>query len=136
MIEFANTQPPSVISGGIISARLATRDIFSDYESYSVVGWDGDDADSIGQDALRSARFLNGMLPRGSLPDIAPGTSGTIDFEWRGQAHSQIRYLFISVGPGARVSVQSINQLGRPMTNVYNSVQSAWPEIVSLTQQL
>ena len=94
--------PPEVVGGhGRFSDPVV--DQFAHYRDYAHDGWDGDAAIAISRDAVDAARRLHAQLPRGlERPDIAPGTDGTIGFQWR-FARPGGRYIkiFIEVGPGA-----------------------------------
>ena len=60
------------------------EDIFTEYESYNIRGWDGYDADPISSRTVETARSLNRLIPLTVRnPDVAPGPDGTIGFEWR-----------------------------------------------------
>jgi hypothetical protein len=77
-----------------------TNDPLRGYERYSVPNWDGYDAEPISAETISAARSFLKMLPtRLGSPDIAPGSDGTIGFEWIFE-DQKTRKLFIDIGPG------------------------------------
>jgi hypothetical protein len=93
----------SVSSTMRTSASSGVWDPFEGFEDeYSEVGWDGFDAKPISPEVISAARrFFSWLAPylrSGPKPDIAPGSDGTIGFEWRTRA-STIRKLFVEIRP-------------------------------------
>jgi hypothetical protein len=89
-------------------------DQFTVYESYDVEDWDGYGASSIAQATIDSARRFYWQLPRQvANADIAPGSDGTIGFEWRfGTARNRSSLILIDIGPGDVVTARKVNSLG------------------------
>lgn len=86
-----------------ITGKIATPalpDPLAGYEQYATRNWDGYDADPISPATLRTARTFLRVMPRTfGMPDIAPGSDGTIGLEWQFSNRS-LRKLFIDIGPG------------------------------------
>jgi hypothetical protein len=89
-------------------------DRFTDYESYDVNDWDGYGALPISRETVESARRFVLQIPRrfGSV-DIAPGSDGTIGFEWGFGAGLNRSFVLIDVGPGDLVSARKIDPSGK-----------------------
>jgi hypothetical protein len=110
--RYSSASRPAVISPSTVAADSTGRytpavqgpDEFSEYELYDIPDWDGYGADPISAETVNAARRLYRLLPRSAgRPDIAPGSDGTIGFEWRSGAVSDRTITFIEVGPGNRI---------------------------------
>jgi hypothetical protein len=90
------------------------QEIFSDYDAYSVGGWDGFEADPISRDTVFAARSFYRLLPMGHVrADIAPGADGTIGFEWRIGSRDNRTMILVDVGPADRVRARRVDRNGR-----------------------
>lgn len=79
-------------------------DEFSEYELYTIQGWDGGDAIPISVETIQAARVFARRLPADApRADIAPGVDGTIAFEWRLNRGSGVELIFVEVGPGMTI---------------------------------
>lgn len=132
LIRASNT---SAATGGGLYSQLPvpTPDYFTEYESYDIAGWDGDSAEPIDGATIEAARMLNSLLPpRVAVPDIAPGASGSIGFEWRGDLAGDTSYLLVEIGPGTCVTIRNINKSGKPDTMRFPTIISAWGTLTNL----
>lgn len=87
---------------------------FSEYELYDVDDWDGYGAVPISRETVESARRFFLQIPRRfDYVDIAPGSDGTIGFEWRFGTGLNLSFVLIDVGPGELVSARKIDSSGK-----------------------
>jgi hypothetical protein len=98
-------------------------DRFTDYELYDVDDWDGYGALPISRETVENARRFFLQIPRRfDYVDIAPGSDGTIGFEWRFGTGLNLSFVLIDVGPGDLVSARKIDPSGKitsfPLTHV------------------
>ena len=93
-------------SGPISTIGRSGPDCFTQFESYNIAGWDGDQASPIRAEAIATARTLNSLLPRMPIPDIAPGPTGVVGFEWRGHSRNGNYYLLIEVASDTEIVVR------------------------------
>ncbi len=92
--------------------RIADR--FTEYELYDVDDWDGYGALPISRETVESARRFFLQIPRRfDYVDIAPGSDGTIGFEWRFGTGLNRSFVLIDVGPGEILSVRKIDPSGK-----------------------
>lgn len=86
-------------------------DRFTDYEFYDVDDWDGYGALPVSRETVESARRFFLQIPHQfDHVDIAPGSDGTIGFEWRLVTGS---FVLIDVGPGEVLSARKIESSGK-----------------------
>jgi hypothetical protein len=91
-----------------------TPDRFSDYELYDVDDWDGYGALPISRETVESARRFSLQIPRRfDYGDIAPGSDGTIGFEWRFGSGLNLSFVLIDVGPEDIVCARKIDPGGK-----------------------
>jgi hypothetical protein len=89
-------------------------DRFTDYELYDVDDWDGYGALPISRETVENARRFFLQIPqRFDYVDIAPGSDGTIGFEWRFGTGLHLSFVLIDVGPGDLVSARKIGPRGK-----------------------
>jgi hypothetical protein len=89
---------------------------FADYEtSYGECNWDGFGALAITCEVIETAsqffNFLSPWLRSGANPSIAPGSDGTIGFEWRSRI-GPIRKIFVEVQPSQNVRAYWVDATG------------------------
>lgn len=95
------------------TSRSPIHDVFAEFEAYSMPNWDGDEAEAITPAAIRAARDFYYLLPRElGTPDIAPGSDGTIGFEWREGTPVEFRYVLVEAGPQGTIIARKINENG------------------------
>jgi hypothetical protein len=95
------TEPPSASPSTVTHVACWNEDDFSEYEALDERGWDGYDAEPITAETVIAARRFNDRWPRSvRSPDIAPGSDGTIGFEWRLGKDESRTTIQIEVGPG------------------------------------
>lgn len=107
---------PASNAAGVVTylspPRMADR--FTDYELYDVDDWDGYGALPISRETIESARRFFLQIPRQfDYVDIAPGSDGTIGFEWRFGTGLNLSFVLIDVGPGDLVSARKIDPSGK-----------------------
>lgn len=85
----------------IVSEAVASvADPLAGYERYAEADWDCYGAEPISAETVAAARQLLKKLPDTlGQPHIAPGSDGTVGFEWV-RADGPFRKLYIDVGPG------------------------------------
>src|SRR5215204_2402955 len=90
------------------------RDPLDGFNDYANPNWDGFGADPIADETVASARRFHqfaATFARGSEPNIAPGSDGTVGFEWRSQG-SAIRKLFVEIRPDGTLRAYWVRQSG------------------------
>ena len=112
----ANRLGPASNVAGVVTyispPRMADR--FTDYELYDVDDWDGYGALPISRETVESARRFFLQIPRRfDRVDIAPGSDGTIGFEWRFGTGLNLSFVLIDIGPGELVSARRIDPGGK-----------------------
>jgi hypothetical protein len=108
--------PPASNAAGVVTYISLPRgsDRFTDYEFYNVDGWDGYGALPISRETVKSARRFFLQIPRRfDYVDIAPGSDGTIGFEWRFGTGPNRSFILIDVGPGEVLSARKIDPSGK-----------------------
>ena len=107
-----------------VSIRVVDlHDEFSEYEMYAVEDWDGYGADPISIQTVQAARGFKRMLARETPePDVAPGSDGTIGFEWRFGPPEERRFLLIDIGPADQVTARRIAEDGTVRASAPTSV--------------
>ncbi|MES2751859.1 MAG: hypothetical protein V4661_10860 [Pseudomonadota bacterium] len=109
--QFSSSSVVTVISG-----QKHAADPFDGFEAYADDGWDGNGANAIEASTLTSARrvydFIQPFLRKVKKPNIAPGTDGTIGFEWYNRG-STIKKMFIEVQPGEQIRAYWVRPDGR-----------------------
>jgi hypothetical protein len=103
-------------AAGVVTYKSPPRrsDRFTDYEFYDVDDWDGYGALPISRETVESARRFFLQIPRRfDYVDIAPGSDGTIGFEWRFGTDRNRSFVLIDVGPGKVFSGRKIDPGGK-----------------------
>lgn len=130
-VPWAGTLLPASIAAGVVtyvslvSVGFVPRgvfrhilprapDRFTDYEFYDADDWDGYGALPISRETVESARRFFLQIPRRfDYVDIAPGSDGTIGFEWRFGTGLNRSFVLIDVGPGEVLSARKIDPSGK-----------------------
>src|SRR5690242_14117118 len=88
-------------------------DQFTEYETYPE-NWDGFGAKALTKQTVDTARQVWHWLPREiRMPDVAPGSDGTIGFEWREGAPGNRKIFIIEIGPDSLVTGRVAHPSGR-----------------------
>lgn len=105
--------PPSASGVGSYEVPRPFSDSFTEFESYEMPNWDGNDAAPITKETISGARRFNLSLPRELPPaDLAPGADGTIGLEWRHGPPESRRFVIVEIGPGDLVVAKKIAENG------------------------
>lgn len=123
-----------------VPAEVVVLDRFADFEEeYGELGWDGYDAQPIRTDVIAAARrfygFLAPYLRSGPHPNIAPGSDGTIGFEWRTSGAS-IRKLFVEIRPDGNLRAYWVREGGGIDRLPVRPLGLAMPNLQSLLDEL
>lgn len=106
-LTFASVLNSSIIRHGTYYYEGAKQisDRFASFQKYTKSNWDGYGADPISKETMIAAsdflNFTEGLLDE---PEIAPGSDGTIGFEWL-YSSGPLAKLFIDIGVGRRWTV-------------------------------
>ena len=108
---------PALRIGGVRYDVPPTFDEFSEYETYDFPDWDGYGAASITREAVQTARAFQRLLPMNApRPDIAPGSDGTIGFEWRWGSSTKRTMILVDAGPDNMVTARRVHESGQITT--------------------
>ncbi|BBC00116.1 hypothetical protein [Bradyrhizobium elkanii] len=98
-----------------LPARTKASDPFEGFDLYAQPNWDGFDALPVLPETVATAkdlyRFIEPELRDLKRPNIAPGSDGTIGFEWHYRG-AEIKKLFIEVQPGRQVRAYWVRSNG------------------------
>lgn len=111
IVTYISLVPVGFVPRGVFRHTPRAPDRFTDYELYDVDDWDGYGALPISRETVENARRFFLQIPlQFDYVDIAPGSDGTIGFEWRLVTGS---FVLIDVGPGEGLSARKIDPSGK-----------------------
>ncbi len=115
-----------------LTPKVKANDPFEGFDSYAEANWDGIDAMPVLPETLATARalyrFIEPELRSVKKPNIAPGSDGTIGFEWHYRG-AEIKKLFIEVQIGGQVRAYWVRSNGNIDRQPRSDLSTALPAI-------
>jgi hypothetical protein len=142
MIYFLRQSMLGFSSSEVTTFPIITRtvvDPFEGFEQYAQPNWDGFDALPVLPETVSSARKLyrsiEPELRKLKRPNIAPGSDGTVGFEWHYRG-GEIKKLFIEVQPQKKVRVYWVRSNGAIERFDRSDLVSALPSVQRILSEL